>query len=114
MEIGSTPDGDITWLGKLKTWTQKTYDVQLIYPMAFPFTPPRVFVISPKIARSRHIYEDGHLCLFHHDDKAWQPKTTAATMMSWVSLWLHCYEEWQETGNWPRPEADDFVITPNY
>ena len=114
MEIGSTPDGDITWLGKLKTWTQKSYDVQLIYPMAFPFTPPRVFVISPKIARSRHIYEDGHLCLFHHDDKAWQPKTTAATMMSWVSLWLHCYEEWQETGNWPRPEADDFVITPNY
>lgn len=114
MELATEPDGDVTWQGTITTWTQNNYVVQLRYPMAFPYAPPKVFVISPKIPKSRHIYEDGHLCLFHKDDKAWQPRTTAATMMSWVSLWLHCYEVWQETGTWPRPEADDFVITPNY
>ena len=114
MELETNSDGFITWQGTLTTWSQNSYEVQLHYPMSFPFAPPKVFVISPKIPESRHIYEDGHLCLFHKDDKAWQPRTSAATMMSWVSLWLHCYEVWQETGTWPRPEADEFVITPNY
>lgn len=114
MEMETTEAGDIIWQGTLTTWTQNNYEVQLRYPMSFPFVPPRVYVISPKIAKSRHIYEDGHLCLFHPDDKAWQTRATAATMLSWVSLWLHCYEVWQETGSWPRPEADQLVITPSY
>ena len=114
MEMEVISSGDIIWQGPITTWTQNNYEVQLRYPASFPFAPPRVFVNSPKITKSRHIYEDGHLCLFHQDDKAWQPRTTAATVMSWASLWLHCYEVWQETGNWPRPEADEYVITPSY
>ena len=114
MDMTILESGEVIWLGILTTWTQNKYEVQLRYPAVFPYRPPNVYVMSPKIIRSRHIYPDGHLCLFHKDDKAWQPITTGATVMSWAALWLHCYEVWQETGNWPRPEADEFVVTPNY
>ena len=112
--MNTTPSGDLCWQGSVTTWTGNAYEILIQYPARFPFVPPRAFVLNPKIPKSRHIYEDGHLCLFHKDDKAWQQETTAATMMTWVSLWLHCFEVWQETGTWPRREADDFVITTNY
>ena len=114
MEMKILSTGNVIWQGILTTWTKNNYEVQLRYPVSFPFRPPRVIENSPKIIKSRHIYPDGHLCLFHHDEKAWQPRTTAATVVSWSSLWLHCYEVWQETGNWPRPEADEFVVSPTY
>jgi len=114
--MGLTFDGKGTacWNGDIVTWSGKKYEVSLRYPPIFPYRPPPAYIISPKIEQSRHIYPDGHLCLFHKDDKAWQINTTAATVMSWVSLWLHCYEAWLESGHWPRPEADQVVISPKY
>ena len=114
MSIGYTKQEEAYWQGPVITWAQKEYKIQLRYPSAFPFSPPKAYVMDPKVEQSRHIYPDGHLCLFHKDDKAWEPKTTGATVMSWVSLWLHCYEEWQRTGHWPRQEADEVVISPKY
>ncbi|HJN88321.1 MAG TPA: hypothetical protein QGI03_14440 [Dehalococcoidia bacterium] len=113
-QMGSAPDGDCFWQGIVTTWAGNEYEVHLRYPDSFPYRPPKVYVMKPKIEQSRHIYPDGHLCLFHKDDRSWGPKTTAATVMSWVSLWLHCYEVWLETGHWPRPEHDDLVITTSY
>lgn len=107
-------EGDLRWEGPVSTWAGNEYVIQLRYPDAFPYMPPKAYILSPKVERSRHIYEDGHLCLFHRDDKTWQPETTAATVMSWVSLWLHCYEVWQETGEWPRREHDQIVVSPVY
>ena len=114
LNMSTTPTGDLCWQGSVTTWTGNAYEIMLQYPARFPYAPPKAFVVNPKIPQSRHIYKDGHLCLFHKDDKAWQMETTAATMMSWVSLWLHCFEVWQETGTWPRREADDLVITTDY
>ena len=113
-QVDTTSEGDCFWQGVVTTWGGKEYEVRLVYPAAFPYRPPKVFVVNPKIKRSRHIYPDGHLCLFHKEDNTWEPNTTAATAMSWASLWLHCYEAWLETGHWPRKEHDDFVITTNY
>ena len=114
LQLGSTSSGDFCRKGLVSTWTGNSYEILLQYPARFPYVPPKAYILNPKIVQSRHIYKDGHLCLFHTDDKAWQMETTAATMMSWVSLWLHCYEVWIGKGVWPRKEADDFVITPNY
>jgi hypothetical protein len=111
---GKTSRGEFTWRGSVATWTGNAYDILLRYPASFPSLPPRAFVLNPQIQESRHIYKDGHLCLMHKDDKAWNPRTTGATMVSWASLWLHCYEVWMATGNWPRPEADEIVISPDY
>lgn len=114
LSLKTAPSGDLYWQGSVTTWTGNDYEIRVQYPARFPYAPPKAFVVNPKIPQSRHIYKDGHLCLFHKDDKAWEMETTAATMMSWVSLWLHCFEVWQETGTWPRREADDFVITTDY
>mgnify|MGYP001159613252 CR=1 FL=1 len=114
MALEFSDDENAHWSGDIVTWSGKSYSVRLSYPAAFPYRPPKTYVTDPKIVRSRHIYPDGHLCLFHKDDKAWQINTTGATMISWVSLWLHCYEAWLDTGEWPRPEADELEISPTY
>jgi len=114
MELATASQGQKLWRGKLTTWRGNVYDIQLVYPTFFPFEPPKAYVLKPKIEVSRHIYKDGHLCLFRRDDRTWQPRTTAATMVSWVSRWLHCYEVWQDTGEWPGREHDKQVMTTNY
>ena len=114
MTIGRTSKGSIFWTGTLTTSTGNSYDVRIQYPPNFPYIPPRAYVVNPKIKESRHIYKDGHLCLFHKDDKVWQNQTTAATMVSWTALWLHCYEVWVETGEWPRRERDQVVVQTAY
>lgn len=114
MKLATTRQGDLFWQSPVSTWTGNDYEVALRYPSSFPYLPPKAFVVYPKIEQSRHIYEDGHLCLFHKDDRTWQPETTAATVMTWVSLWLHCYEAWQDTGSWPRREHDEVVVSTSY
>jgi hypothetical protein len=114
MKMGTTRMGSKFWSGALTTNTGSTYAVRIQYPANFPFMPPKVYVTNPKIEESRHIYKDGHLCLFHKDDKVWQTQTTAATVVSWTALWLHCYEVWQETGEWPRAERDQVVVKTEY
>ena len=114
MQIGWTDEGDCCWDGIVKVRSGNEYQIHLRYPHRFPFAPPKAYVINPKIERSRHIYDDGHLCLIHKDDAAWQTNTTAAVVMSWVSLWLHCHEVWKETGDWVREEADQVEISPTY
>ena len=114
MQVGWTEEGDLCWDGIVRVRSGNEYQIHLRYPHRFPFAPPKAFVLNPKIERSRHIYEDGHLCLFHKDDAAWETNTTAAVVMSWVSLWLHCHEVWKETGEWIRPEVDKIVISPKY
>ena len=109
-----TPRGELAWQGSVTTWPGNEYQVELRYPANYPYAPPKAYIVEPTIEQSRHIYPDGHLCLFHKDDKTWQPETTAATVMSWVALWLHCYEVWAETGEWPRREHDQLVVTTNY
>jgi hypothetical protein len=112
--LHNTGDGSLYWQGVVKTWQGKEYEIRLSYPANFPYKPIRAHVLNPNIKESRHIYPDGHLCLFDKDDKAWNPNTTCVVVASWVSLWLHCYEVWTETGHWPRPEADQVVNQTNY
>lgn len=114
MQVGWTEEGDCCWDGVVRVRSGNEYQIHLRYPHRFPFAPPKAYVVNPKIERSRHIYEDGHLCLFHKDDAAWETNTTAAVVMSWVSLWLHCHEVWKETGEWVRPEVDKIEISPKY
>ncbi|MDP6454114.1 MAG: hypothetical protein QF898_12450 [SAR202 cluster bacterium] len=114
MKMGTTKAGSKFWAGALSTNTGNTYAVRIQYPPNFPYMPPKAYVTNPKIEESRHIYKDGHLCLFHKDDKVWQAQTTAATVVSWAALWLHCYEVWKETGEWPRPERDQVVVKTEY
>jgi len=105
LSMHNAGDGSLYWQGMVKTWTGNEYEVRLSYPSNFPYSPLRAYVVNPKIEESPHTYPDGQLELFAKDEKYWEPHTTAATVASWVSLWLHCYEVWIEMGHWP--ESDD-------
>ena len=111
MELCHSRTGEVYWKGQITTRLGKTYDFEIHYPQAFPYQPPKAYITSPPIKKSRHIYEDGHLCLFHLDDRAWDQGTTAATVVSWIAKWLHCYEVWLATGEWPGRERDQVVVT---
>lgn len=106
--------GDAYWQGMLRTTTGNNYEIKIEFRRSFPNTPPKVWITNPKIPRSRHIYPDGHLCFFHIDDNTWQPKTTSATIFAWIAKWLHSYEIWCVTGEWPGGEHDQDVIEPEY
>lgn len=115
MKLYTDPNGSIYWQGKVKTnWKENKYEVRILYSIDFPYSPPRVYPIEPKIKKSRHIYEDGHLCLLNPDERIWNANVTAATVISWVAKWFHCYEVWLDTGEWPGKEADQVVITTKY
>ncbi|GEM_PF-905806 len=111
MDLRTAPSGEAYWKGTLTTRLGKTYTIELHYPSAFPYLPPKAYVTDPPVKKSRHIYADGHLCMLHPEDRAWDASTTAAVVISWVAKWLHCYEVWQATGDWPGRERDQVVVT---
>lgn len=101
------------WLGTLTSNTNKQYQIAVSYPDNFPDVPPKVYPIDPLIAIWRddrmlqHQYNDGSLCLFHPNDRFWESKTTAATVIATAAAWFFAYERWLESGRqtWPGLEA---------
>lgn len=92
------------WVGKIKTYSQTNYVVAIVYPKDYPFSEPRAYVLQPFIPATEHRFKDGHLCLYEHEGRGQgfeSGKTTAVTVVGWTSAWLHAYEIWRKTGNWP-------------
>ena len=89
-QLVESPRG-MTWTGHLRPKEAGTYRVALIYPHNFPYSPPNVWVISPKIDSPKHQFPDGSLCLMHPSDGTWQTNTTAVTLIAMTSTWLWCY-----------------------
>lgn len=103
-------DGQLFWEGTLKSNSYKRYRAIIFYPNDFPYDAPKPYIVDPDLTEKDppppHMYKDGRLCVFEHRDGTWQSNSTAATMVGLVSPWIHAYEHWLETGNWPGPEAD--------
>jgi hypothetical protein len=58
---------------------------------------PRAYVLHPELrAGAPHHFSDGGLCLDHSG--AFTKKSTIVTFLAWVTVWLHLYEDWLETG----------------
>ena len=58
---------------------------------------PRAYVLEPALRQGApHQYSDGSLCLDHSG--AFTKKSTIVTFLAWVTVWLHLYEDWLETG----------------
>jgi hypothetical protein len=103
------------WVGKLTTLRGNRYEVLVKYPPNFPNEPALVFPTDPILEvldeggrRLVHQWSDGHLCLYHPDDKTFPSIATAATVTAVAAAWLHAYEEWLASGrkHWPGPAAD--------
>jgi len=58
---------------------------------------PRAYVLQPELRTGApHRFTDGSLCLDH--SSAFTKKSTIVTFLAWVTVWLHLYEAWLETG----------------
>lgn len=58
---------------------------------------PRAHVLEPVLRTGApHRYTDGGLCLDHSG--AFTKKSTIVTFLAWITVWLHLYEDWLETG----------------
>lgn len=108
-------DGEqLVWVGTLETNCGNTYELALYYPHNFPNQAPKVYPIKPAITvwkdqatgALKHQFNDGSLCLFHPNDRTFEPNTTAATLLAISAYWLFAYETWRETGAWVGQEAD--------
>lgn len=105
-------DDSLAWRGTLRSNRGNRYEVAVVYPEHYPNPDkaPEAFILDPDIKRSetKHLWPNGRLCLFHPDDHAsrsWRKDSTAATVVSWVGAWIFAHEHYQETGQWPGPEA---------
>lgn len=86
----------LTWTGYLKPKGLYSYRIALIYPEDFPYSPPNVWIIEPKIKSPKHQRFDGHLCLLYTSDDTWQTNTTAVTIVAMTATWIWCYEYHQK------------------
>lgn len=74
-----------------------------------PGRPPKVFVVSPKIAYNEkiHMYSDGSLCLYYPKDYSWTPSSNLYnTIIPWTHEWFIFYELYLLTGEWMHPFVD--------
>jgi len=110
--LAETSNG-LTWTGYLHPEGIRSYRISLIYSSDFPYSPPKVWIIDPKVTSPKHQFGDGHLCLMHPSDGTWQTNTTAVTLIAMTATWLWCYEYHQRhcgcsqvpCKHWPGKEA---------
>lgn len=80
----------------------QTYSVRIVYDCK---SPPRVFVLSPKLKPCRHVYKEGNLCLYDPKETPWDYRhTIASTIIPWTIDWLVHYEIFLATGTWCAKE----------
>ncbi len=74
-----------------------------------PDRPPKVTVVSPKIAydENMHMYSDGSLCLYYPKDYSWTSTSHLYdTIIPWTHEWFIFYELYLLTGEWKHPFVD--------
>ena len=99
-------EGQKYWVGKLKTVSGEIYSVVAVYPQFYPGQEIKSFVVDPYIQDINHRYGDGHLCLYSNDHNGRGQGAgkgmTAVSYISWTAAWLHAFEIYEKTGNWPE------------
>jgi hypothetical protein len=92
--------GTITTRVKLNGQLQnRPFKLCVLYPPGYPFIPPRVEFIDPKIKRARHQGLDGVPCLF--PPGAWTLNFPASEFYIAIERWLDCHLQ----GRFPRELA---------
>lgn len=98
--------GEMRWTGRLASaLSSDTYLVRVTYPFDFPDEPPKVFILAPELQEGvPHVLSPQRPCLYGRGGPrdGYDPGfTTAATLVAWTALWIHAYETWLKTGDWP-------------
>ncbi len=92
--------GTITARVKLDQRLQeRQFKVRVVYPPGYPYIPPHVEFLDPKIKRARHQGLDGAPCLF--PPAAWTLSFPASEFYIAIERWLDCHLQ----GSFPRELA---------
>lgn len=95
----------LVWRGSLQpTQYSPKYNIRIVHKRS---RSPRVYVEGHKLDRaSKHLYEDGALCLYWPKEWRWSSSARLAeTIVPWASLWLYFYEIWEACGEWLGPSS---------
>jgi prevent-host-death family protein len=85
---------------------QNEYTVEIILPHGYPNVAPKVRVLEVS-NESPHKWSDGFLCIFGVMT-TWNPgKHKMTSVLELAITWLSKYEEWLESGSWPKEEDND-------
>ena len=105
-------DVRLCWGGRLVSALArgKRYLVCVTYPNEFPDRAPEVAIVKPALpSEVPHLLPGNRPCLYRSGDgsqNGYDPaSTTAATLVAWTALWIHAFETWRATGEWPGVET---------
>lgn len=110
-EFRATVDdaGLLGWAGWLHSALpgRNPYLVRVTYPECFPDEAPSVAIVRPQLPHEvPHLLSGQHPCLYSPHRDGYDPaRTTAATLVAWTALWIHAFETWRSTGDWPGEAA---------
>jgi molybdopterin/thiamine biosynthesis adenylyltransferase len=77
----------------------RPFELCVTYPLGYPYVPPRVEFLEPRIKRARHQGTDGAPCLF--PGAAWTVNFPASEFHAAIERWLACHLQ----GRFPRELA---------
>jgi molybdopterin/thiamine biosynthesis adenylyltransferase len=77
----------------------RTFELRVLYPPGYPYVPPRVEFLNPRIKRARHQGLDGAPCLF--PASAWTLNFLASELYATIERWLTFHLQ----GRFPREFA---------
>ena len=87
------PSNGLAWVGWVRPQgTSTRFKISIEYPDDFPYSPPKVHSIEPKVLAPKHQYGDRSLCLMYPGDGSWRTSTTAVQIVAMASAWLFCNE----------------------
>lgn len=100
----------LQWTGWLESALPpgRHYLVSVKYPSCFPDEAPLVTILQPELpVEVPHLLSGQRPCLYRGGYRdGYDPcRTTAATLVAWTALWIHAFETWQWSGQWPGAEA---------
>lgn len=83
------------------------YLIKMIYPYNFPYSPPRAYVINPRIEKSPHQFTNAEPCLYDTNEVG--PQTTGKVICDWAARWIKAYEVWLASGkvNFPEERVEE-------
>jgi ubiquitin-protein ligase len=88
----------LVWRGILEPVPGSAFEVTVTAPARYPYEPPVLHVVKPRLrADAPHVYR-GSLDLCVHKDNWMSMQGTVASMVPLAAAWLVAYLHWEQTG----------------
>ncbi|MHA1864487.1 MAG: hypothetical protein ACTSWA_12015 [Candidatus Thorarchaeota archaeon] len=82
----------------------KKYGLVIKIPRNYPYVIPKVYPKGWRPLGAPHKYNGGDLCLMRPEQ--WNEIYTIALVIKKAQYWIHKYNHWKRTGNWPGRSQD--------